>query len=232
MKARGKFIVFDGMEGAGKSTQVQAIARWLTDRGHEVVVTREPGGTPMAEELRAIIKRDGHEPMDPVTEVMLMWAARRQHVKELIMPALDRGKIVLCDRFIPSTLAYQVYGRGLPQDVAFDPFLNMTLCGGGIGESLEGALPDLTVILDVPPEVSAERVHNRGTPDRFEQEDLAFFERVRGGYRAYRRMDRSALVIDGAQPADEVTRRLAHILVARAMVGQDLCGEPEPLPQP
>ena len=135
------------------------------------------------------------ERVDPMTEVMLMWAARRQHIVNLIEPALKRGEIVICDRFIASTFAYQIYGRGMDKTTCFDPFLDLVM---------NGLWPDKTIILDVSPEVGSARALARGALDRLEGERLDFFERVRGGYKAYANLDRQCVVIDSSGTMAEV----------------------------
>jgi dTMP kinase len=165
----GRFISFEGIDGAGKSSHLDALAEWLRGRGHEVVVTREPGGTELAERLRELLL---HAPMDALTEALLVFAARRDHLVERIEPALARGAFVLCDRFTDATFAYQGGGRG------FDL---------GVLDALEawvqqGRQPDLTLWFDLPPRTAAERRAAVRAPDRFERQDAAFFERVRAGY--------------------------------------------------
>jgi dTMP kinase len=167
----GRFISFEGIDGAGKSSHIDALAGWLRERGHVTVVTREPGGTELAEQLRRLILQS---PMDPLTEALLVFAARRDHLQRVIEPALARGATVLCDRFTDATFAYQGGGRG------FDL---------GVLASLEawvqqGRQPDLTFWFDLPPATAAERRAAVRAPDRFEQQDEAFFERVRSGYAA------------------------------------------------
>jgi len=165
----GRFITFEGIDGAGKSTHITALQAWLSARGHEVLLTREPGGSPLAEQLRELVL---HQPMDALSETLLIFAARRDHLHSCIEPALARGAIVLCDRFTDATFAYQGAGRG------FDL---------GVLAQLEswvqqGRQPDLTLWFDLPPQVAAERRAAARVPDRFEQQDTAFFARVRHGY--------------------------------------------------
>lgn len=165
----GRFVTFEGIDGAGKSSHIEALAAWLRERGHEVVLTREPGGTPLAERLRELVL---HAPMDALTEALLVFAARRDHLVEQIEPALARGAVVLCDRFTDASFAYQGGGRG------FDL---------GVLAQLEtwvqqGRQPDLTLWFDLAPAVAAERRGAVRAPDRFETQDLAFFERVAAGY--------------------------------------------------
>ncbi|MGL6109266.1 MAG: dTMP kinase [Rubrivivax sp.] len=165
----GRFISFEGIDGAGKSTHLGALEGWLQSRGHEVVLTREPGGSVLAEHLRELLL---HQPMDALTESLLVFAARRDHLQRCIEPALARGATVLCDRFTDATFAYQGGGRG------FDTALLAQL------ESWvqQGRQPDLTLWFDLSPALAAERRAAVRTPDRFERQDEAFFERVRDGY--------------------------------------------------
>ena len=171
---RGYFITFEGPEGAGKSSQIQLLGAALSASGHEVVVTREPGGTPLAEAIRNVVKgHRGDEAVHPVTELLLMEAARSQHVSQVIKPALDAGRIVLCDRFYDSTTAYQGGGRELDMETVrrMNSFAAL------------GVEPDLTILLDLPPERGFERtgrrVETQGEYDRFELEKLDFHRRVR-----------------------------------------------------
>lgn len=173
---RGRFVTFEGIDGAGKSTHIERLAGWIRGLGHEVVLTREPGGTPLAEELRQCVL---HRPMDELTEALLIFAARRDHLVSVIRPALARGATVVCDRFTDATFAYQGGGRG------FDP------------ETLaqlerwvqQGDQPDLTLWFDLPAATAAARRGAARAPDRFELQDEAFFERVRAGYASRRDAD-------------------------------------------
>jgi dTMP kinase len=166
---KGGFVTFEGIDGAGKSTHVGALADWLRARGHDVVLTREPGGTELAEALRELVL---HRPMDALTETLLVFAARRDHLHALIEPALARGATVLCDRFTDATFAYQGGGRGFDIDVLH------TLEGW----VQAGRQPDLTLWFDAPPALAAQRRAAARAPDRFERQDEAFFARVRDGY--------------------------------------------------
>jgi dTMP kinase len=165
----GRFISVEGIDGAGKSTHIEAVAAWLRARGIDVVLTREPGGTALAEQLRELVL---HRAMDPLTESLLVFAARRDHLLNCIEPALARGATVLCDRFTDATFAYQGGGRG------FDLLVLAQL------ESWvqQGRQPDLTLWFDLPPALAAARRAAARAPDRFEQQDEAFFARVRDGY--------------------------------------------------
>ncbi|MCI4431922.1 MAG: dTMP kinase [Burkholderiales bacterium] len=167
---KGRFITFEGIDGAGKSTHLEALATWLRGKGADVLCTREPGGTSLAEQLRALFLS---EPMDPLTEALLVFAARRDHLRQMILPALARGSTVLCDRFSDATFAYQGAGRG---------FSVQTL--KQLEEWVqEGLQPDLTFWFDVAPEVAARRRALARNADRMERMDDAFFARVRSGYR-------------------------------------------------
>ena len=167
----GRFITFEGIDGAGKSTHIEALAQRLRATGATVVCTREPGGTALAEQLRELVL---HTPMDPLTEALLVFAARRDHLQQLIVPALARGETVLCDRFTDATFAYQGAGRGFDLAVL-----------GQLENWVQGAIaPDLTLWFDVAPDLAAQRRSAARAPDRFEQQDKHFFERVRQGYQA------------------------------------------------
>ncbi|MDX5445670.1 MAG: dTMP kinase [Zoogloeaceae bacterium] len=168
--ARGRFITFEGIDGAGKSTQIAAVVAQLAARGIAVEQSREPGGTPLGERLRELLL---HEPMHLETEAMLMFAARREHLAARILPALEAGKWVVCDRFTDATYAYQVGGRGLDaaKFAALEAWVH------------PGLQPDLTLVFDLDPAVAASRVANTGVaPDRFEREQRDFFVRVRNAY--------------------------------------------------
>ncbi|MCY0965355.1 dTMP kinase [Parathalassolituus penaei] len=200
----GRFITFEGGEGAGKSTNIQFCADWLSARGQEVLLTREPGGTPIAELIRSrLLKANHSESMDPLAELLLMFAARAQHVNRVIRPALQSGCWVLCDRFTDSTIAYQGFGRGLDLE-QIATLKNMT----------HGDLaPDRTFLLDTPVEVGMARARGRGAAlgeetDRFEREQLAFFERVREGFQALAATNPHFVTIDATQSLDLVQSRL------------------------
>jgi dTMP kinase len=165
----GHFITFEGIDGAGKSSHIETLAAWLRGQGREVLLTREPGGTRLAEQLRELVL---HSAMDALTEVLLVFAARRDHLVTLIEPALARGATVLCDRFTDATFAYQGGGRGFDLDV-------LTRLESWVQQ---GRSPDLTLWFDLPPATAAARRSAARAPDRFEAQDGAFFERVRAGY--------------------------------------------------
>src|SRR5215469_4409420 len=170
----GRFITLEGIEGAGKSTIAKFALAWLTQQHIPGRLTREPGGTPLAERVRQIVLERGSEPLSPVAETLLMFAARDLHLKNIIRPALERGEWVICDRFTDATRAYQGSGRGVAAD------LIETLAGAVHG----GLEPDCTLLLDLPVSVGLARARAReaGPTDRFEAETVAFFERVRAGY--------------------------------------------------
>ena len=200
---RGRFITLEGIDGAGKSSHIEPLATRLRSAGHAVVVTREPGGTPLAERLREALL---HAPMDALTEVLLVFAARRDHVKQVIAPALARGDTVLCDRFTDATFAYQGAGRG------FDVAVLETL-ESWVHNDLQ---PDLTLWFDLPAEQAARRLTGARAPDRFEQQDSVFFERVRHGYlaRAEAFPQRFAR-IDASADRDSVGRQVVTALEGR-----------------
>ncbi len=197
---RGKFITFEGPEGGGKSTQVQTLAEWLRKQGKKVVVTREPGGTRMSELIRALVRDEMEDP--PVTrcEVLLFLAARAQVVSQVIRPALARGEWVVCDRFADSTFAYQGYGRGIDVQLLknFNDFVT------------EGLVPDLTILLDVPPEVSRTRLAARqastsDTGDRIEAAGEMFHRRLREGFLDLAKAEpKRFTVIDASKSIDKV----------------------------
>jgi dTMP kinase len=199
---KGLFISFEGIDGAGKSTHLDACSRWLAGQGAQVLHTREPGGTPLAERLRELLL---HEGMDALSEALLVFAARRDHVLQRIAPALARGQCVLADRFTDATFAYQGGGRGFDWAV-------LAQLEQWVHPGLE---PDLTLWLDLPPEVAAQRRAAARQPDRFEAQDVAFFERVREGYaqRALAAPQRFAR-IDAQQPVAGVWAQIEAALAA------------------
>ncbi|MDJ0794424.1 MAG: dTMP kinase [Woeseiaceae bacterium] len=169
---RGKFITIEGIEGVGKSTNMATLVEALESAGHKVLTTREPGGTPLAEDIRDILKNRGDEPVPEIAEVLLMFAARSFNVNNVIVPALDAGTWVVSDRFTDSTRAYQGGGRGIPMDT-----IDL------VADWVHGdTWPDVTILLDAPVEVGMDRAGRRSEPDRFEQERHDFFQRVRECY--------------------------------------------------
>jgi dTMP kinase len=202
--SRGQFITLEGIEGAGKSTAARFVSAALTAAGYTVLVTREPGGTPLAERLRAIVLEPGTELVTPLTETLLMFAARALHVTHLIRPALARGDWVVCDRFTDATRAYQGSARGV--DAALIEQL---------AQAVHGDLqPDCTLLLDLPVPAGLARARARpGAADRFEAESVRFFEKVRAGYLALARAEPERVhLIDAAAPMAQVERDIGAIL--------------------
>ncbi|MGB8267684.1 MAG: dTMP kinase [Candidatus Velthaea sp.] len=186
-------ITFEGIEGSGKSTLIATLASDLRERGVPVLVTREPGGTPLGDAVRTIFL-DPRIRIDPLTEALLINAARAQHVSEVIGPALKAGRIVLCDRFFDATIAYQGFGRGLDVELLLELCLIAT----------QRIAPDLTFVLDVTPEISAARVAERGASDRLEREGIGFHHRVREGYLQLAERFGRMHVIDATQSPESV----------------------------
>ena len=202
---RGKFLSIEGTEGVGKSTNLVFVRDWLQAKGIDVVVTREPGGTPLAEEIRSLLLTKREEPVDETAELLLVFAARAQHIAQVIKPALERGAWVLSDRFTDATYAYQGGGRGLSTDTITQ-----------LEQLVQGDLrPDLTLILDIDVELGLNRARQRGELDRFESETIVFFERVRSAYRARAEhaSSRYALV-DAGQDLASVQADISSILTA------------------
>jgi dTMP kinase len=199
----GRFITVEGGEGAGKTTQLAFIREYLEQAGHRVVLTREPGGTALGEEIRSLLLGHRHDGMAPATETLLMFAARAEHLKRVIRPALAAGCWVLCDRFTDATYAYQGGGRGLPPErIAV------------LEDWVQGELrPDLTLLFDLPVAAGLQRAGRRGAADRFEREKADFFERVRAAYleRAWRDPDRHRIV-NAARPVETVRTEVESIL--------------------
>lgn len=204
---RGLFITLEGGEGAGKSTAMQVVGDWLSKRGHDVVVTREPGGTPAAERIRELLLDPATGSLHALSELLLMFAARNENLATLIRPALARGQAVISDRFTDASHAYQGGGRELGPEVV-----------EALAELVHGDLkPDLTLLLDVPVALGLERIAARGgEPDRMEQNRPDFLERVRQAYldRARREPNRFA-VIDAEQPIERVADEIRRVLEAR-----------------
>jgi dTMP kinase len=203
---RGRFITFEGVEGVGKSTQIARAASHLRARGIEPVVTREPGGTPLAEKLRALVLEPGHGTVAPTAELLLMFAARASHVAEVIRPAVSEGRTVLCDRFTDATEAYQGGGRGVS--------------AAWIRELARIAhprlAPDLTLVFDAPAEVALARLSGRGAAnDRIEAENAAFFERVRKSYLAIAQREPDRVhIVDATRPETQVAADVARLIDA------------------
>jgi len=194
---RGRFISLEGVEGCGKSTQIERLKRHLEESGYRVDLTREPGGTPIGEAIRAILLDNANNAMCDVAELLLYEAARAQHIEERIRPAIEQGVVVISDRFADSTTAYQGAGRGLDDQTV-----------AALHEiAVAGLWPDLTIVLDVPAREGLARVKRYRETDRIEQESLQFHERVRNGFLQLAEQNPGRIkVVDGARPADEVTR--------------------------
>ena len=193
---RGKFITFEGIDGAGKTTQIQVLQRFLTDRGIEVVRTREPGGTPLGEKIRALLLNDD---MNLMAETLLFFAARSQHITDVIVPALQRGAWVLSDRFTDATYAYQVGGKGFEAQkvLALEAMVQ------------EGFGPDKTVVFDLDPAIAAKRLATTREPDRFEKENRDFFTRVRNAYLDRAQADpKRFLTLDASLAPEAITQEL------------------------
>jgi dTMP kinase len=201
----GRFITLEGIEGAGKSSVAKYVGDWLAGQGIAVRLTREPGGTPLAERVRGIVLERGTEQVSAVTETLLMFAARALHVENVIVPALRAGQWVVCDRFTDATRAYQGSGRGV--DAALIDAL-----AHAVHPQLA---PDCTLLLDLPAAAGLARARERGGggADRFEAETVSFFEKVRAGYLTLARREPARIqVIDAAGPLSEVQRQVARIL--------------------
>jgi dTMP kinase len=223
--AQGVFISFEGIDGAGKSSHIEALSDALSQAGRTVVRTREPGGTPLAERLRDIVL---HDAMHPLTEALLVFAARNEHIEQVIAPALARGDVVLCDRFTDATFAYQGSGRGfsirtlsiLEQQIQTGRRQSAYfLCSSKGSDLLQ---PDLTVWFDLKPEVAAQRLRGARLPDKFEAQPLAFFERVRAGYAARAEADAARFaVIDADQERAAVWQAVRAAVVQRGWLNAE-----------
>jgi len=201
--ARGKFITVEGIEGVGKSTNIAAVVECIRSAGHEVLTTREPGGTPFAEDIRDILMNRGDEPVPEIAELLLMFAARSFNVSNVIVPALEAGTWVVCDRFTDSTRAYQGGGRGIPIET-IDRIANWVH-----GDTW----PDLTILLDAPVDVGMARAGSRSEPDRFELEQHEFFERVRACYLRLAEAEQERfVVIDTTRPIARVSAEVVAVV--------------------
>ena len=202
---RGLFISFEGIDGAGKSTHIERVAQLFRDAGRAVVLTREPGGTPLSEKLRELVL---HEPMDALTEALLMFAARREHLVQVIEPALARGDVVLCDRFTDATFAYQGGGRGFDwQVLAQLERMVQALPDGSLRQ------PELTVWFDLDPQIAAQRLASARMPDKFESQPADFFAAVRAGYaQRQTEMPERFARIDAAQSLDAVGADVGRVV--------------------
>jgi dTMP kinase len=229
MARRGRFITFEGLDGTGKSTQMRKLAGVLRAAGHKVVETREPGGTATGEKIRRLLLDSSTQGLAPLAEMALMFASRAQHIAEVILPALEQGQIVLCDRFTDSTEAYQGGGRKLGSEVVME--LDRVLCGG--------LQPDLTILLDSDPAMSVGRARRRNRraahgashtshkgagkhrdENRFEQQSRAFFARVREGYMAIAaREPQRVVAVDASGTPGQTHRRIVEVIRRKLKVG-------------
>ena len=212
--SEGVFISFEGIDGAGKTSHVEALAQAFRTAGRQVVQTREPGGTPLAEQLRGLVL---HQPMDALTEALVMFAARRDHLTQVIEPGLARGDVVLCDRFTDATFAYQGGGRGF--DLQVLTTLERWVQSVDALPAPRMRQPDLTVWFDLPPAVAAQRLAGARVPDKFEAQPQAFFERVAAGYAARMHADpQRFLRVAADQPREAVWRDVEAGLRAKGVL--------------
>ena len=201
--ARGKFITVEGVEGVGKSTNVDFLAAAIKAQGFDVVCTREPGGTPMAERIRQMLLEHGEEPLPDIAELLLFFAARSLHISNTIRPALDAGKWVICDRFTDASRAYQGSGRGLDMQ-------RINLLADWVQEDLQA---DMTLLLDAPAEIGMQRAEQRGATDRLESEQISFYKRIRAAYLALAKANPERfVVVDAARPLQDVQASIAVAL--------------------
>jgi dTMP kinase len=203
---QGKFIVFEGGEGTGKTTQIQLLADKLKQNGFNVYLTREPGGMgcPIAEKIRALLKDPENRDMTPETELFLFLASRAQHVKKVIIPHLERGDIVVCDRFFGSTFAYQHFGRGL---------FNLDEVKKINDFAIHGLEPDLTILLDLPPEEGLKRIESEIKKDRFDSEKLEFHKKVRTGYLTLAKIKPNWTLIDARGTINDIHDKIWNATV-------------------
>lgn len=209
---KGLFLTLEGIDGAGKSSHIDALEALFKAQGRAVTRTREPGGTPLAESLRTMILE---QPMDPLTESLLVFAARRDHVVRVIDPALARGDVVLCDRFTDATFAYQGAGRG------FDPAVLSTLEAWVQAAPQALLQPDITLWFDLPPETAAERLAGARLPDKFESQPVEFFRRVAAGYAARAAAAPRFARIDASRSREQVWQQVEAVLGQRGLVPAD-----------
>ena len=207
MSSTGLFISFEGIDGAGKSTHIESLAQAFAQQGRHVTLTREPGGTPLAEKLREMVL---HDAMDSLTESLLVFAARRDHLQQVIEPALARGDVVLCDRFTDATFAYQGGGRGFDLTVLRQLEAWVQTSAQGLRQ------PDVTVWFELDPAIAAQRLAAARVPDRFESQPVAFFQAVSDGYAARAEADAARFVrLNAAQAREAVWSQLHASLVQR-----------------
>ena len=206
----GKFITIEGTEGVGKTTNIEFIQTWLNQQKVDFVTTREPGGTPLAEQIRELLLTPRDEKVCNSAELLLMFAGRAQHLDQVIVPAIQSGRCVVCDRFTDATYAYQGFGRGMDSTLI-----------AHLERLVQAELrPDLTLILDIPVEIGLQRASQRSAPDRFEREQTEFFERVRQGYLSIAANEpQRCVVIDASQPLEDVQRDITTALETFFMQG-------------
>lgn len=206
-KSKGLFVSFEGIEGCGKTTQAMLLAKWLKSRGHQVIVTREPGGTPLAEKIRKVLLDSRNHQMSPLTELLLLQASRAQHLDQVIIPALKAGKIVVCDRFADSSTAYQGYGRGM--DLEMVKQLNQI--------AVDGCWPGLTLVFDLPVEQGFARAAKRKRAlDRMEKQERAFHQKVRRGFKEIAKAEPARVkVLDGSFPPDVIQAAVRQLVYNR-----------------
>ena len=207
----GKFITIEGTEGVGKTTNIEFIQTWLNQQKVDFVTTREPGGTPLAEQIRELLLTPRDEKVCNSAELLLMFAGRAQHLDQVIVPAIQSGRCVVCDRFTDATYAYQGFGRGMDSTLI-----------AHLERLVQAELrPDLTLILDIPVEIGLQRASQRSAPDRFEREQTEFFERVRQGYLSIAANEpQRCIVIDASQPLADVQGDITTALKSFFMQGQ------------
>lgn len=199
----GLFLTFEGVEGCGKSSQSSKLLDWLQSEGYSVILTREPGGTPIAESIRDLLLDKNTAGLDMTAELLLFEAARAQHVAELVRPALDGGTIVICDRYADSTTAYQSYGRNMPLEQV--EALNYT--------ATAGVVPDITFLIDLPVEIGLARAKAGQAGDRMEQEDLSFHQRVRDGFLQIAQQEsHRTRIIDGMETIETIFEQVQGIV--------------------
>jgi len=203
-----KFITFEGIEGSGKSTQVKLLHKYFLDKNIPAILTREPGGTKLAEEIRSLLVDGDVDKMDGVCEVLLNFAARRNHIEKLIKPALAKGEIVICDRFFDSTIAYQSFGQNV------DLELIKKVQEAAIGEFK----PDITFLIDVDVDVAFERIKNRADNNRYEKMDKSFHQKVRKGFLEISKSDVRVGIIDGNRDECEIHKQIVDILKEKKIV--------------
>jgi dTMP kinase len=207
----GLFITFEGIDGAGKSTHIEGLAQAFRQLGRTVTLSREPGGTPTAEKLREMVL---HEPMDALTEALLIFAGRRDHLQQVIEPALAQGDVVLCDRFTDATFAYQGWGRGFDLDILAQLEAWVQSTATGLRQ------PDLTILFELSPDIAAQRLASARVPDRFESQPAAFFEQVGKGYAARAKADPARFIrLDASQSREAVWDDLFQQLKQKGWLG-------------